>query len=76
MAVSVFIFQVSAEISIYCEISTTIGLVNIHHLIDPIKTKENKFLLVIRTLRIYSLNIFPIYHTKVSTIVIMLYIIV
>lgn len=55
----------------------TIGSANIHHLIDIIKRKErrkNVFLLVKRTLRLYSLNIFPIYHTAVLAIVIILYI--
>lgn len=40
----------------------------------PIMT-QSLFLLILKTLRIYSLNNFPTYHTAVLTIVIMLYMI-
>lgn len=52
---------------IYCKMLTTISLVNIHLLIYL-----QNFFLVIRTFRFYSLSNFQIYHTVVSTIVIML----
>ena len=45
---------------------TTAGSANIHFPIE-IK-KENNFLLVMRTHRIYSFNYFPIYHSAVSAI--------
>ena len=53
---------------------TIVGLVNIHHLIQIQlkKKKEKNFLLVMKTLRPYYLNNFPICHTVVLTIVIML----
>ena len=38
------------------------------------RKKAKIFLLVMRTLRIYSLNNFPIYHIAVLAIIIMLYI--
>lgn len=50
----------------------TIGFANIHH-IDTIKRQEKLFF-SLRTLRIYSLNHFPMYHATVVTTVIMLYI--
>lgn len=58
---------------------TTIGSANIHCLIC-IHYKEKKkgkkcFLLVMRTLRTYSLNKFPMCHKAVLPLVIMLYII-
>ena len=37
------------------------------------KRKEKKSLLVMKTLRVYSFNSFPIYHTAVITVV-MLYV--
>lgn len=39
------------------------------------KKEKNVFILVMRTLRTYSFNKFPIYHTAVLTVVAMLYII-
>ena len=56
---------------------TTIGSANIYHLVynkKKRKKKEKNFLFVLRTLGIYSLNNFPIYHSAVLTIIIMLYI--
>lgn len=47
---------------ISCEIITTVHSANIHILID-------KFLLVMRTHRIYFFNNFPLYHTAVLAIV-------
>lgn len=58
-------------IYLWCEMITTVGLVNIRLL----KIKVNSlFLLVMKPLRIYSLNNIPIYHTAVLAIGIMLYI--
>ena len=37
-----------------------IALVNIHHLVGTTKRKKNKFLLVMRAFRIYSLSNFPV----------------
>ena len=51
---------------------TTIGLVNIIISCRYNKKKRKKFLLVMRTLRIYSLENFPICHTAMLTIVTML----
>lgn len=47
---------------------TAVNLVTIHHLIY-IKRKRNGFFLVTRTLRIYSLNNFPLYLTAVLAVV-------
>ena len=48
---------------------TTIGSANIHHLIELVKRKKHrKEFLVIRTLRIYSLNNVPLYHAVVLTV--------
>ena len=48
---------------------TTIGSANIHHLIELVKRKKHrKGFLVIRTLRIYSLNNVPLYHAVVLTV--------
>ena len=49
---------------------TTIGSANIHHLIELVKRKKHRkeFLVVIRTLRMYSLNNVPLYHAAVLTI--------
>lgn len=55
---------------------TTICSANMHHIIDIIKRKKRKkmFLLMKRTLRIYTLNLFSVHHTAVLTTVGTLYI--
>ena len=44
---------------------TTISLVDIHHFMQVENKRKNYFFLVMRTLRIYSLNSFHISHTTV-----------
>lgn len=62
--------QHGSSICIYCEMITRIGLVNIcHH-----RCSKREKILVMRILRIYSVISFPIYHTSVLTVVIILYI--
>ena len=53
----------------YFDMMTTICLVNIYHLINT-----KKKILVMRTLRVYSLNNFHRYHSAVSATVIVLYV--
>ena len=56
---------------------TTIYLTNIHFLIDTITRKlkwTKRILFVMRTLRIYFLNNFPLYHIALLAIVFMLYV--
>ena len=64
--------QCGGVIYIYCEMITTVGLVDIRHLTDTMKRKTN-FLLVMSMHGVYSLNSFPIFHVAVWSIVIMWY---
>ena len=52
----------------------TVSLVNIHYLTQIQKKEKKMFIFVMRTLRSYSLYNFPLYHTAVVFIVIMLYV--
>ena len=78
-------FNVHSRITrpmIYCEMMTTVNLVDIHHHLIQIQEKEEKrkkkrkmevfFPLVVKTFRISSLNSFQIQHTAALIMVTML----